>query len=380
MISLQIAVITMLIWLATFVLHKRPKHLPAQLLALMCFLTATWVCFDIATTLAESNHNLNVALIFRNASKFCTTHLVATFVCFAWFFPDQHIIFRRWKMVLLFLVSLSFSILAFTTWDVRTAELLDAQLQIEYGVSHYAYAVYIILAGLYAMLILWHRHQHISSQLVRLQLKYIVLGLGMTFILSTTFSVVLPTFFHIYDYFSIGTLAPLVGFVGIAYAIVRHRAMDIRTAVHYTLSWLLVTSFILLPIYWVIFFLRIWLSKLSNLQLSFVATGLFWTFFFYVRRVQPFIDRLFHRDFRRMQAGIEKLIAKTASLQSFSQLGIQVEKTIQDHLHLPNALLLVRNVEGNFTSTEQSTQVGVQSKSVSKQNPFIKWLSDRQPT
>ena len=375
LVNIQLLVIVVLIGLGGFVLLKRPKHLPAQLLALLCLLTTAWICLDIGTTLSENALDLDSSIFFRNASKVCTTHLVAVFVIFSWFFPDQYITFKKWKMGVLLITSFSFSILAFTPWDVRSAKLLNNQLQIQYGLSHYLYSVYIMLGGTYAIATLWQRFQDTSSYLIRTQLKHVLLGLGITFILSTIFSVILPTFFGFYHYFFIGTLAPLVGFSNMAYAIVRHRAMDIQTAVHYTLSWLLVTSLLLLPIHWLFFFSRTRLSTLSNPMLSFVATGLFWTFFFYVRKVQPFIDRLFHRDFHRMQAGIEEVITNVSSLQSFSQLSTEVENTIRDYLHLPNSILLVRNLEGDFTRIDRLTRLTDQPTSISEYDPFIEWLS-----
>ena len=375
LVNIQLFVIVVLIGLGGFVLLKRPKHLPAQLLALLCLLTTTWVCLDIGTTLSENALDLDSSLLFRNASKVCTTHLVAVFVFFSWFFPDQYITFKKWKMGFLLLASLSFSILAFSPWDIRSAKLLNNQLQIQYGLSHYLYSVYIMLGGTYAIATLWQRFQDTSSYLIRTQLKHVLLGLGITFILSTIFSVILPTFFGFYDYFFIGTLAPLVGFSSMTYAIVRHRAMDIQTAVHYTLSWLLVTSLILLPIHWLIFFSRAWLSKLSNPMLSLIATCLFWTFFSYVRKVQPFIDRLFHRDFHRMQAGVEEVITNVSSLQSFSQLSTEVENTIREYLHLPNSILLVRSLEGDFARMDRLTQFTDQPISISEYDPFIEWLS-----
>ena len=375
LVNIQLFVIVILIGLGGFVLLKRPKHLPAQLLALLCLLTTMWVCLDIGTTLSENALDLDSSLLFRNASKVCTAHLVAVFVFFSWFFPDQYITFKKWKMGFLLLASLSFSILAFSPWDIRSAKLLNNQLQIQYGLSHYLYSVYIMLGGTYAIATLWQRFQDTSSYLIRTQLKHVLLGLGITFILSTIFSVILPTFFGFYDYFFIGTLAPLVGFSSMTYAIVRHRAMDIQTAVHYTLSWLLVTSLILLPIHWLIFFSRAWLSKLSNPMLSLIATCLFWTFFSYVRKVQPFIDRLFHRDFHRMQAGVEEVITNVSSLQSFSQLSTEVENTIREYLHLPNSILLVRNLEGDFARMDRLTQFTDQPISISEYDPFIEWLS-----
>ena len=384
---LQTVVVATLISLGLFVLVKRPRHRPAQLLTLMCLLTIGWILLDIGTTIGEEAENLSQALVFRNASKLFTSHLIATFVCFAWFFPERHPSLRSWKVVLMFAVSLTFSALAFTSWDVRATELSGGHLRIEYGWTHYTYSGYVILSGLYAVAILLQRLWSSESKTIRLQLKYIIIGLGITFVLATIFSVILPTFFHSYDYFFVGTLAPLTGFGGMAYAIIRHRAMNIRTAIHYTLSWLLVTSLILIPIYLLIFLTRSWLSQLGHLHLSLSVTALFFPLFFYVRRVQPLIDRLFHQDYHRMQVGIEALIASTGSLQSLPQLVSQVETTIQDLLRLPKVLLLVRNVEGNFTSTSNQPLIEIEGKVdssstvISEQDPFLRWLISRiEPT
>ena len=91
--------------------------------------------------------------------------------------------------------------------------------------------------------------------------------------------------------------------------------------------------------------------------------------------MQPFIDRLFHRDFHRMQAGIEEVITNVSSLQSFSQLSTEVENTIRDYLHLPNSILLVRNLEGDFTRIDRLTKFTDQPTSISEYDPFIEWLS-----
>ena len=125
LVNIQLLVIVVLIGLGGFVLLKRPKHLPAQLLALLCLFTTAWICLDIGTTLSENALDLDSSIFFRNASKVCTTHLVAVFVIFSWFFPDQYITFKKWKMGVLLLTSFSFSILAFTPWDVRSAKLLN---------------------------------------------------------------------------------------------------------------------------------------------------------------------------------------------------------------------------------------------------------------
>ena len=58
-----------------------------------------------------------------------------------------------------------------------------------------------ILSGLYAVAILLQRLWSSESKTIRLQLKYIIIGLGIAFVLATIFSVILPTFFHPYDYF-----------------------------------------------------------------------------------------------------------------------------------------------------------------------------------
>ena len=101
----------------------------------------------------------------------------------------------------MFAVSLTFSALAFTSWDARSTELSGGHLRIEYGWIHYTYSGYVILSGLFAVVILLQRLCSSESKTIRLQLKYIIIGLGITFVLAIIFSVVLPTFFHSYDYF-----------------------------------------------------------------------------------------------------------------------------------------------------------------------------------
>ena len=51
--ALQTVVVATLISLGLFVLVKRPRHRPAQLLTLMCLLTTGWILLDIGTTMGE---------------------------------------------------------------------------------------------------------------------------------------------------------------------------------------------------------------------------------------------------------------------------------------------------------------------------------------
>ena len=56
--ALQTVVVVTLISLGLFVLVKRPRHRPAQLLTLMCLLTTGWILLDIGTTMGEQAENL----------------------------------------------------------------------------------------------------------------------------------------------------------------------------------------------------------------------------------------------------------------------------------------------------------------------------------
>ena len=336
----QIIVILALAILGGFVLIKRPKHRAGQILAILCFLTCGWIAVEMATDPFEANEQLGPALFLRNLTKFFTTHMVATLVCFAWYFPRKSPKIGRKHLTFIYLIALIFAVGAFTPYDARPQGFKDGGLDLKYGPLHFLYFGYMVVCGLYALGHLLYKYRKFKSPIARVQIQYVTVGLGLSYLIAIFFSLILPLF-GLTRYFFVGTLAPSIGFFFMAYVIVKYRAMEIETVVHRTVIWLLMSSLVLLPVSVVIFLTGKWIRGLSNWELALFATATFFPFFAYLRKIQPLIDRLFQRDYYAMRAAIDQMIEGARELKELPALAHQVIRTTQQVLHVPHVTLLV---------------------------------------
>ncbi|MBI1927306.1 hypothetical protein HYR99_24080 [Candidatus Poribacteria bacterium] len=359
--------------LGGFVHIKRPKYRAAQFLAILCFLTCGWIAFEIGTDLFEAGKQLKLALFWRNLSKFFTTYMIATLVCFAWYFPRKSPKIRKKHLTLAYLIALAFAIGAFTPWDAKSAKITNGKLKIEYGWLHDLYFIYMVVCGLYAVGYLLYKYRRFSSPIARLQLQYVTIGLGLSFLTATFFSLILPLFGST-RYFFVGTLAPAMGFFFMAYAIIKYRAMEIDTVIHRTLFWLLMTSLVLLPIYGTLGLIRKWLSTLKTTwEVALVATAFFFLFFAYIRKVQPLIDRLFQRDYYAMRKAIDQLIEEARVLKGSSTLAHQIIHTTQRVMNVPHVTLLCyREPAGEYVLMDGHSE---QRTHLTPADAFVRWLA-----
>ncbi len=360
--------------LGGFILIKRPTYRAAQLLATLCFLTSGWIAAEIGTDFFEASNGLEAALFLRNLTKLFTTPIAATFVCFAWSFPQKSPTIGRKYSVLLYLIALAYVITLFTKteWDAKSAEIINGKLNIEYGWLHYLYFGYIFACGLYGVVYLLYKRHTLESPIARLQLQYVTIGLGVSFLIGMLFDLIFPLL-HSTQYFFVGTFAPAIGWFFTAYAIIKYRAMEIDTVIHRTLFWLLMTSLVLLPVYGTIHLIGEWIRDLKNWQLALFATVIFFPFFAYFRKIQPLIDRLFQRDYYTMRKAIDQLIEEASVLKGSSTLAHQIIHTTQRVMNVPHVTLLCyREPTGEYVLMDGHSE---QRAHLTPADAFVQWLA-----
>ena len=224
---LQIGIAVILALLGGFILVKRPESHPGRLVAVLCFLNSVWVGIEFFSDLYEKKEMLKTTLYLQNFSKFFISNIIATLVCFSWYFPHRPPKAKRRQTVLIYSVALIFSLFVFSRWNPKSAEFIQGKLRIEHGFIHHPlYFGFIIFGGLYALGNLLTKFRELDSPSVRLQLVYVTVGLGLSLVIAAIFSLILPVF-NIRHLAFLGTLAPVIGFGFMTYAIVKYRAMEI---------------------------------------------------------------------------------------------------------------------------------------------------------
>jgi len=367
---LQIGIAVILAFLGGFVLVKRPESHPGRLVAVLCFLNSVWIGIEFFSDLYEKREMLKTTLYLQNFSNFFLSNIIATLVCFSWYFPHRPPKAKRKQTVLIYSAALIFSLFVFSRWDPKSAEFIHGKLRIEHGFIHHPlYFGFIIFGGLYALGNLLTKFRELDSPSVRLQLVYVTLGLGLSLVIAAIFSLILPAF-NIRHLAFLGTLAPVIGFGFIIYAIVKYRAMEIDFIIHRTLFWLTVSSIAIGTIYIIIYLLGTQFQLFSQISLAIIFIR--FLFLTYNDTVQPAITRLFQYDQHKIETTINSLMDSTRYLQGLEVLVGDILRMSRDVLRIPNSHMLIY-----YDDAAMFMKMGLETKQLTDLNPdepFFKWL------
>jgi PAS domain S-box-containing protein len=171
-----------------------------------------------------------------------------------------------------------------------------------------------------------------TNPLLILKFKYLLISFGLS-ILLTFFNI--PAIMGI-DFYPLGNLTFLPLSV-MAYGLLRHRLLDIRSMLHRTLAWLVVSSLFALPNLAVFatfhFRLRNWPAP-ALLAFFAVWFSLNLLYFF---KVQPRINRAFHRHRADLVRGRMEFLEEIAFLKNLEELSAALARTLVHNLGLPRA-------------------------------------------
>ncbi|MFY9271318.1 MAG: ATP-binding protein [Candidatus Manganitrophaceae bacterium] len=157
--------------------------------------------------------------------------------------------------------------------------------------------------------------------------------------------------------------------ITMAYAIIYHGALDIRTVIHKTLLWLLTSSAAVLPAALSFWFLRHWLIEHPAVEISLIVAfslGLL----VYARHVQPRIDHLFQRRKYDMQKILQGMVKELVQLKDLPDLTQKIASTIHEALYVSrSSILLWEEKKGTYSVIGEKVNVDPASH-----DSFLNWM------
>ncbi len=369
----QAGVMLILSVLGAFVLWHSGRTRPGQLLALFCFLNGGWIASQAAEGLLVGRVTLESMLLIRGLEKTFAAFIVAVFVWFVWHFPSLSPQVKQWHFWSVGLIAFFFGAGSFTRWDAERADIVGGQLQVYYGPLHHVFSAYVILAGLYAFGFLVYRYRSSPSPLIRSQISWVAVGVGISYLLAILFTLLLPILFHVYSLQYIGTLAPAIGVLFVTYAIVKYRVMEIEVVFNRTLVWLLMSSILLAANFGIASLIGGWIRGLNNWQLALIGTLLFYPLFFLTRKVQPSINRLLQREYHAMGEAVNNLMAEAAELSDVRTLSRFIISRTRQVLRVPHVVLLILDERlGRYILLDEERE---EETNLTPDDPFLAWLA-----
>jgi signal transduction histidine kinase/ABC-type uncharacterized transport system permease subunit len=132
----------------------------------------------------------------------------------------------------------------------------------------------------------------------------------------------------------------------ITFAMVRHRLWDVRTIVHRTAVWALLSMLLFAPLYVVLRLAGPRLASLGAADLATVLLAFFLLAHLYLRSVQPRLDHLFQRRAVDRRRVLEKFDERMSALNTTEEVASQLVKTVKETLY-PRSVSVIRRGGGD---------------------------------
>ena len=187
-------------------------------------------------------------------------------------------------------------------------------------------------------------HRRTQSAYMLLAFVFGLVG-SSGFLMTTTFSsqrllVFLPA--------AVWVLFPLT----ITYAIVRHRLLEIRTVMHRTAVWAVLSIGLVLPLYGILRAGAALELTLGAGELAAVLTVFFLLGYVYLQRVKPYLDHWFQRRAYDRREVLDQFARDMAALRRPGEVAGQLLETLEKSLYPESALVIFRQKIGEEFQVE----------------------------
>ena len=137
-----------------------------------------------------------------------------------------------------------------------------------------------------------------------------------------------------------GLLLPLYPLT-ITYAMVRHRLWDVRTVLHRTFVWLLLSVLLAIPLYVALRFGMQLFARVGQVELSLLLLAYFYLGYGYLRMVKPRVDHLFQRRSFDPRRAVEGFARQVVGVANPEQLVDMVQRSLDATIYPADTAFIV---------------------------------------
>ncbi len=247
---------------AVLIFTRARKDPLARVLSYEMLVASLWIGINAFADVAYSDRQLFILCGF---ALIVGTLMISLFPTFVDIFCDSKV--RRWRLVVYFLPSFFFGLVAFTHYSVEETFILgDQPSQIVPGISYTLYPFFSFSALAYGLIRLFSVF-HKSTGKRQLQAVYLSVGFFTFLTAAVIFDVILPLHGE-YRFYNLGPQFVAVLFLCSAYAILKHKLIDIRIVLQRGLIYsvlLGLTAAVYLGILVLVNYLFYWRTEISAL-------------------------------------------------------------------------------------------------------------------
>lgn len=222
---------------------------------------------------------------------------------------------KVWLLVVSFILCALISATTFTDLYLQGFYVYQWGYIAKGGIAFQAFGLYGTLTFIVFIVFFAWRFNRSTDPADRLKLRYIILS----FLLVTFLTILnLPSMVGI-DFYAFGNFI-FIPLGILAYGVLKHRLMEIRSILHVTLMWATMSSVIAVPNVLIFYYFGGRLQELWWPAQFLVLVLWFYANYFYLRLIQPAIDQLFNRRKFNLRKIESEFIENISFLKSLDDL------------------------------------------------------------
>ncbi len=271
--SIIVTITVILNILLTFlVLLRNPKSATNILFAMLGFTISIWL---VVFYISSQPFIAGISLFWIRLSLFFGTLMTSLFFFFSSTIPDDKVTIKKQHFILFLGLTYAIMLLTISPYAFTTVEAINGRPSPVPGPGLIPFIVFSITGNFAAFYVLWNKYKN-SVGVVREQIRFVMLGIVLMHGLLI-FTILLPTaLFKFNNFLSLAPLYTLLFLLLTAYALVKHRLLDIRLVVARSVAYTLLVIILILLYSTVLFVISIYITgvpiRSANLISSLILT------------------------------------------------------------------------------------------------------------
>lgn len=215
------------LFIAGIVFKSSRGRLYSKLFGCFIIFTDVWL---LSNYLIDRFTNYSLVLLVTRITFSAVSVMVLFLFLYSVYFPKNTPKIKRIYVYLFIVIGLSVSILCFSDLVVSGIKFNPIANEMIFGSFYPLYFSQIVLYLVVALGSLYWEYRRVQN-ILKLQLEYLFTGILLSVVFISVTNIIMPLVFNNFDLSFIGSFSIVFIIVFTAYAIVRHRLMDIRLIV-----------------------------------------------------------------------------------------------------------------------------------------------------
>ncbi|MFA5070527.1 MAG: ATP-binding protein [Patescibacteria group bacterium] len=316
-------------------------------------------------------------LLWIRITMFFASTLTPVFYLFIKNFPERHLVVPLKKVVIILLATLISMILAVSPFMFTKVDIKDSNIITKQGPAFF-YFIIVFSYFLISSIVILINKIRLSKGVEKNQLRYVLIGLSVSFFFIILFNVVATLIFKNSKLVTYTSIAPLFFIGTVAYAIVKLRLMDIRVIISRSIIYfflvLFVSSLFAALTYSTVYLFQ---NELSANRLIFII-GISTLIVIFLDPIKRWLSRTTDSIFFKAKIEYPLLLRELSEIISTEiEIDVLIEKltkTLDKGLKIKNSVLVLQSRDKVFrvrTLGHPHTPTLV----FEKNNPLIKYLN-----